>query len=369
MARRSRNFRGLLLAGAAAAALAFSSCPSQAQTTQLGTWVQFVQVSCGASCADPIGFQSTASQNWAALTNMGTTAYIGSTYNGSPIDASALLNASQVVGATQLDQWLRTGDAPSQDVVSQITQALQYGAGYDVSSVTGVQTGQASQSSSNNNDVALSPLGGISAVSSPLSPAVANLANATSAVAAAQAIFNLATGVSSDGINLNTSAGAGTGYCNPSIAAAQNTTAQKFVGNMMQVITGSGTGYSQLGGLAVSSGQQSPAGVFGSSCLSTLMNASRDTLFAPPGLGSLLSQLGSMFTGGSGGGCGNAPSPLTQVAQSNPTGIYGAAGGFLPYLGFAAGEAVQALAPQITFPQSASAPSGALASLYTRPGQ
>jgi hypothetical protein len=72
-----------------------------------------------------------------------------------------------------------------------------------------------------------------------------------------------------------------------------------------------------------------------------MMSGTRDMLFKPPGLSSLLSQLGSMFGGGGGGGggCGNAPSIMSQIAGSFPSGSFGAGnGGFFPYIGNGSAE-------------------------------
>ncbi len=314
-------------------------------------WTQFLSVTCGSSCADPMGEMSTAQQNWSALQSMGTTDWIGSSYNGVTIDASALLAAARVVGATQVDDWLRTGDAPSQSIVDMITSALAYGAGYDVSSVTGVTpastTGSTDGSSSPYTMSASSSSSGVDP-QTLLQQATAN---------------SSALGIISDGINILSAAGNGTQTtCNPSIAGMQNANAQSFIGNMMKLITGDGTGFSQLGGTSVSSGQRSANGVFGSGCLDKLMSGSMDTLFTPPGLSSLIGQLGSMFGGASSGasgssttssatsstssssgsssaGCGNAPAVSTQIAQSFPQAVFtNSAGGFFPALGFSSGE-------------------------------
>ncbi len=111
---------------------------------------------------------------------------------------------------------------------------------------------------------------------------------------------------------------------------------------MQDIATDKELGFSMLGGQGISSGQRSQSGYFGSSCLDSMMSGTRDMLFKPPGLSSLLSQLGSMFGGGGGGGgggCGNAPSIMNQIAGSFPSGSFGAGnGGFFPYIGNGSAE-------------------------------
>jgi hypothetical protein len=238
-----------------------------------------------------------------------------------------------VAGATELDAWLNTGTTGNAATDQLIATAVLGDTGYDVSAVTGYLN-QGTQSTT----------------ATPTSTGSASFQNQLNT------INNLGAGIltGGGGLNINSAAGTGTALCSPTIASAQNAQAQSFVNNMMKVVTGAG-GVSTMSGQTVAAGGASGQGVFGSSCLSSLMSGSRDTLFKPPGLGSLVSQIGSMFgsggasgggsSGGGSSGCGNAPSPLTQAAQSNPTGIFYNGGGFFPALGFGAGEGTSTVYP------------------------
>ena len=386
MARRTRTLAAALaaigLAATPAAALQTYSAqdagiaanPSNLVATYTATtatastsqgWTQFLSVTCGTDCADPLGELSAAQQNWSALQAMGTTDYIGSAFNGTTLDASSLLAASRVVGASQVDNWLRTGATPDQQTYDMIVQALSYGAGYDVSNVTGVMpASNGGTSGTSTADYSPTGIGSSSIDQSMLTQfATAN---------------NSALGILSDGINMLSAAGNGSQTtCNQSIAKAQNANAQSFINNMMTLITGNGTGFSVLGGASVASGQRSSNGVFGSGCLDKLMQGNMDTLFSPPGLSSLVGQLGSMFggmggsssgssSGSSGGsnGCGNAPSVSTQIAQSFPQSIFSnSGGGFFPALGFSSGEGDVGSA-SIPLPSTSGATQGGFAQMF-----
>lgn len=307
------TFRKSLLAGAALLALSLASVPAQAQVST------FIERTCGVGCVDPIGEEARARDNWNAMAAMGTTQWIGGQMSGTTIDASSLLAAARVAGTVELDNWLRTGQTSDPSIARLMANALQTVYGIDVSSITGIYptstgsgSGTSSGSASSNLDTMLSGILGSS-------------------------------GQVSNGL-FGPGGGGNSGYCDPSVSQAQNAIAQKYVQNMQEIATSGEFGFSQNGGQAISSGQRSQNGYFGSSCLDKLMQGTRDMLFKPPQLGQLLSQLGTMFGGGSGGsggstsGCNAADSVLKQVTNSMPSGIFQGVGngGFFPQMGFGA---------------------------------
>lgn len=305
-----------LLAGAAMLALSLSAAPASAQVST------FIAMTCGTSCADPIGEEARARDNWTAMSAMGTTQWIGGQMNGTTIDASSLLAAARVAGTVELDNWLRTGQTSDPSIARLMAAALQSVSGIDVSSITGIypQTGSPGGSTS-----------GSSTGTSNLDTMLTSILGSS--------------GQSSNGL-FGPGGGGNSGYCDPGVAQAQNAIAQKYVQNMQDIATSGEFGFSQNGGQAISSGQRSQNGYFGSSCLDSIMQGTRDMLFKPPQLGQLLSQLGNMFGGGSGGsggsgnssGCNAADSILKQVTNSMPNGIFQGSGngGFFPQMGFGA---------------------------------
>ncbi len=350
-----------------AAGLALMPVPAQAQTTS------FIAATCGTSCSDPLGEESAARSNWAALSAMGTTQYVGAAFNGGTIDASALLSASRIAGPAVLDGFMRTGETSDPATTQAIIQALTV-TGIDVSGITGVPANQSTNSASSYSPTSSSsdPYGfssdpNNSSIASQLTQVLSG--NTNGQFGSAGNASNVA--------------------CDQSIASAQVASAQQFVNNMVTIATSGDLGFSQNGGQAVSSGQRSQSGYFGSSCLDSLMQGKSDLLFRPPQLGQLISQLSSMFGGSSGGsggsgssggsggsgssgGCGNAPSILSQVAQSMPSAIFSMTGngGFLPHLAFGGedggGPTMNAFGLNTTPRTASSASSGGIASLFTR---
>ena len=306
-----------LLAGASLAALV-----SMGATGARASIADFIAATCGANCADSIGEESLARQNWSALSAMGTTQWIGASMGPVTVDASSLLAAARVAGATELDRWLNTGVASSDATAAAMSDALSRYTGIEITGITGTlgPNGQTTGYGTGTGGTSLFS-GGTS--TSGLDGTLNNF---------------LQTALAGPNGFMGPGGGGGSGYCNQSISDAVNTNAQKFVDNMQRIATSGEFGFSQLGGAAISSGQRSQNGYFGSSCLDSMMQGTRDMLFKPPGLSSLLSQLGNMFGGGGsgGGGCGSAPSVLQQVANSLPRGIFQntGSGGFFPYLGF-----------------------------------
>ncbi|AOG03301.1 hypothetical protein [Bosea sp. RAC05] len=351
---RTTAFGALVLA----AGLALMPVPAHAQTTS------FIAATCGTTCSDPLGEESAARSNWAALSAMGTTQYVGAAFNGGTIDASALLSASRIAGPVVLDGFLRTGQTSDQATTQAIIQALTV-TGIDVSGITGVSASQSTNSTSSYNPTSSSDPYGFSS-----DPNNSSIASQLTQVLAGNTNGQFGSAGNSSNV-----------ACDQSIASAQVASAQQFVNNMVTIATSGDLGFSQNGGQAVSSGQRSQSGYFGSSCLDSLMQGKSDLLFRPPQLGQLISQLSSMFGGGgsgsggsgsSGGGCGNAPSILSQVAQSMPSAIFSMTGngGFLPHLAFGGedgnGPTMNAFGLNTTPRTANTASTGGIASLFSR---
>lgn len=315
-----RKFALTLFAGTA---IALCAAPS-AQAS----FGEFIAATCGAACSDTTGETSQARQNWDALVTMGTTEWIGADFNGGKIDASSLLSAARIVGASELDRWLRTGQAADGNILQTMAGALTSGSGFNVSSITGV-------------------LSGLSGGGSSLAGSLSQLASGTPM----GTITSTLTDSSSINVNFMGPGGGGGDYCDEGIAGTQNAAAQKHIDDMVNIAMSNDYGFSQMGGAGVGSGQKSSDGFFGMSCLDKFMQGTRDTLFRPPQLSQLVAMIGQMggiggAGGGSGGGgggggaCDGAESVLQQVAGSMPSGIFdsGANGGFFPYAGFAGRE-------------------------------
>lgn len=280
--------------------------PAQAQ------YSDFLSVTCGANCVDPIGEQFDSKQNWEALQTMGTTDFVGSSLDGMTIDAGSLLAAARMVGATELDRWLRTGGASSEGIVSQIMAAFTSGNGLNVGRVVG-------------NSFSTSSIEGETSIPT----------------------LDLASfSATADGRGVG---GGGSGYCDSTIDSAQNAAAQNYVNNVMEAAYSEEYGFSQTGGVSAGSNSHSDTGLFGGSCLDIFMQGDKDTLFRPPQLSQLLTSLTQMFgsgtTGGIGGSstpagnCANAPTVYQQVQNSMPNAAFTPGnGGFFPTSEYGGGE-------------------------------
>lgn len=269
----------------------------------------FLDATCGPSCSDPIGEQFDSKQNWNALRTMGTTDYVGASLDGMTIDAGSLLAAARMVGATELDRWLRTGGASSSDVVGKIMGAFTSGNGMDVSRVVGN-----SFSTSSIDDQAI-PTIKLSSFSGDI-----------------------------EGRGL----GGGGDYCDEVVDNAMNASAQSYINDVMEAAYSEEYGYSQTGGLASGSNSHSSSGLFGGSCLDIFMQGDKDTLFRPPQLPQLMTALSQMFGGGGGAGglgggaagnCADAPTVFQQVQNSMPNAAFTPGnGGFFPSMEYGGGE-------------------------------
>lgn len=339
-----------------AIALLFATAALVAPSVASAQLASFISSTCGAGCSDPVGEEGAARQNWSALQQLGTTQWIGASYGSGTVTAAGLLAASRVVGATELDRYLRTGQSSDASTAALVQSSMAAASAIDVTAITGT-----------------APAGRSLALAATAAGAEASAASAIPAAAAASLGSALSGAVS--GNFYGPGLGGSSGYCDNSIANAQNAGAQQYINNMVNISTSGEYGFSQLGGVPISAGQRSQSGFYGTSCLERLMQGSRDLLFKPPQLSTLLSMLGSMFGGSGGNSCNNAPSVLNQVMQSMPNGMFGnaGAGGFFPYLGYSAGESNAGM--NLNFSNgfnllsavpSASAPKGAISSLFSR---
>ncbi|BCB22150.1 hypothetical protein [Bosea sp. ANAM02] len=359
-----------LMRGTALATL-LASCILLAPGAQAQTST-FIAATCGGGCSDPLGEEAAARSNWTTLTALGTTQYVGASFNGGTIDASSLLAASRVAGPVVLDTYLRTGQAPDPATAQAILNALGI-TGIDVSGITGV-----SQSGNNNDPYGTGSNTNGSSPGDNSSSMLTQLANVLAGNTNGQ---------------FGSAGNASNVACDESIASATVAAAQQHINNMVTIATSGDYGFSQNGGSAVSSGQRSQSGYFGSSCLDSLMQGNRDLLFRPPQLSQLLSQLQNMFGGGGSGGssggsgssgnsggsgssggsgnCANAPAILQQVMASMPSSIFSGKGngGFFPHLGFGGGEGtstMNAFGLTSNVSRASTSSTGGIATLFSR---
>lgn len=284
--------RALFIAMLGATMLA-GVAPAQAQ------FAGFLNATCGSGCADPVGEQASANQNWAALEAMGTTDFIGGNVNGVTIDASSLLAAARVSGPVELDRWLKTGQSSSSFSAEDMLEAITSISGFDLTGITG--------SGFSISDVSSDGLGG--------SLNGASLQNASM----------------SGGTMLMGPGGGGSSFCDQAIDSTQNASAQQYINSVMQAAESEEMGFSTIGNKSVGSNSHGDSGLFGGSCLDLFMTGERDTLFRPPQLSELVSKMGQMFSAENEGNCATAPTPHAQIADSMPNAAFiPGNGGFFP---------------------------------------
>jgi hypothetical protein len=276
-------------------------------------FADFMAATCGANCADPIGERSSAEQNWQALQDMGTTQFIGSQLDGRTIDVSSLLAAARVIGTTELDRWLRTGNISSGFSLDKVTEAL---------GVTGIDMGLRGADVSR-------VLGGMSGIPG---------ADVSNVIASSWELPGLPTtgGGFAD-------VGTGGAYCDQAVDSIINASAQAYVNSVVEAAE-SDMGFSQVGGMSPNADSHSESGLFGGSCLDIFMTGDKDTLFKPPQLGQLVSMMSQMFGAEAQGSCAGAPTVHEQVAGSFPMGAFSPGnGGFFPGMEYSGGESTPSL--------------------------
>lgn len=304
-------------------AMPAASTPAQA------AFSDFMKATCGATCSDPVGEQQSATQNWQALTSMGTTSYIGGQIGDFMIDASSLLAGARQAGAVELDRWLRTGEASSPDISDAILKAVTSTSGIDVSQITGSKYLNGTQQTSS--------------------------ATTGNGVTILDSFSNSNDGLVGPGLG-------GGNFCTQEVDSALNAGSQSYVNSVVSAAEDKEFGFSQVGNVPVSADKHSDSGLFGGSCLSTFMQGNMDTLFKPPQLSQLVSMLTNMFGqggqgggsgssggglgvfgggggSGSGGNCATSPTVFQQVNNSMPNAAFTPGlGGFFPYSNYGAPE-------------------------------
>lgn len=277
-----------LLAAAAALVLLASTSGSAlaASSTTLPTINFSTATGLNASAGDIQGA-------WQQLKDMGTTQYLGGMIGGFKLDESSMVAAALSIGATEFDNFLKTGQLSSAlgNVGSLLSGAMSSGAGLDLSSIVGSFTAGG---------------GAINAGS----------------------ILNTA-GVSAAG-----------GSCDPSVAADLATQGSNYVSDIVNVGQSDSYGFSQMSSLT-SGG--STGGFASMGCLDKLFqNSGTDILFKPPTMGMLTSMLQNWT-------CPQVPGVAQQIASAFGDGSRfqtAGAGGFFPLLSF--GEANDSTSPKMT---------------------
>lgn len=254
-----------------------NSKPVLISTTVLAAALVFMLGNGPASAAssDPIaitkfssgsGLNATESEvqnTWSALTALGTSSYLGGTIGNFKLDESSLIAGALAIGATELDNFLKTGSL----------------------------------------SIASSGLGGL--LSSAMTGAAGiNLSYLTGSFTAGGGSLNGLPFATTGSLTSTTGAASASGQCDPSIAAKQVAVGIQGVNNVVTAALGDQYGFSQNSSL---SGQNQNSGFGQRGCLDKLFqNAGSDILFKPPSLGSLTSML-------QGWSCDKAVSVADQV--------------------------------------------------------
>ncbi|TLX16898.1 hypothetical protein [Rhizobium sp. MHM7A] len=231
------TMRSLFLATAVAAVCQFGMVQSSQAASSTLSSIMF-QDSTGLNYSNE-DIQST----WSALKSMGTDSFLGGMIGSFKLDEASLIAGALSIGATEFDNFLRTGSLGSvtSDISNLLSNNMLKAAGIDLSSLTGSFT-----------------VGGGSA----------------------NGVFS-ATSVS---------AAASGGQCDPSVSNDLVNIGKKHVEMMREVALGDDYGISKINSLAGSQGTGTGFASLG--CLDKLFqNAGSDILFKPPSLGNLMSQL------------------------------------------------------------------------------
>ena len=207
--------------------------------------------------------ESQVQSAWSAVQALGTDSYLGGLIGNFKIDESSLIAGALAIGATELDNFLKSGSLSisSSGLGSLLSSSMTGAAGVDMSYLTGSFTS-----------------GGGSVNGLPFTT-TGSLKTTTGAASAA-------------------------GQCDPAVAAKQVAVGIQSVNNIVDAAMSDSYGFSQNSKL---SGQTQNSGFAQRGCLDKLFqNAGSDVLFKPPSLGNLTSML-------QGWSCDQAVSVADQV--------------------------------------------------------
>lgn len=222
-------------------------------------------------------------KTWSALKALGTDSYLGGMIGNFKLDEASLIAGALSVGATELDNFLKTGSlsVSSSGLGSMLSNAMSGAAGTDLSYLTGSFTGGGGSP----NGLPFTTIGSLSTTSGGASAA---------------------------------------GQCDPSVASKQVAVGIQNVNDVVNAAMSDSYGFSQNSALG---SQTQNSGFAARGCLDKLFqNAGSDVLFKPPSLGSLTTML-------QGWSCDEAVSVADQI-----TGQFGdmsnfntaSMGGFFP---------------------------------------
>ena len=223
------------------------------------------------------------SEIWNALTTLGTNEFLGGNIGSFQIDEGSLIAGALAIGASELDNFLRTGslNVSTSDIGQSLSEIMSGGSGVDMSYLTGSFTNTSSTST--------------------------GLPFATSA-----------------SLTSSTGAAQSAGQCDAGIASKQVAVGLKGVQNVVDAASTDQYGFSK--NKALSAGQ-SDSGFAARGCLDKLFqNSGSDVLFKPPSLGNLTTML-------SGWSCDAAVSVEDQIAgQFGDMSLFetSSMGGFFP---------------------------------------
>lgn len=180
---------------------------------------------------------------WTALKSMGTDSFAGGMIGSFKLDESSLIAGALTIGATEFDNFLRSGSLSSvtEGISGLLSANMSKAAGINLSSLTGS--------------------------------------------------FTAGGGSTSGTFDVTSSSASSTdGQCDPAIANDLVSVGKKHVEMMRDAALGDEYGVSKMGSLAGSSGTGTGFASLG--CLDKLFqNAGSDVLFKPPSLANLMSQL------------------------------------------------------------------------------
>lgn len=252
--------------------------PSMAATTSTLPTIAF---------STQTGLNTSASQiqsTWESLKTMGTDQFVGGMLGGFKLDESSMIAGALTIGASEFDNFLRTGSLTSSigDVGSLLSKVMGSSSGIDLSSIVGSFTAG----------------GGALSASSILTTA----------------------GVSASG-----------GLCDPGVAADLVAQGQQKVQDIVDIGMSKEFGFSQISSMT---GSGATGGFASMGCLDKLFqNSGTDILFKPPTMANLTSMLQNWT-------CGKTPGVASQIEAAFGDGAKfqtAATGGFFPLSTF--GEA------------------------------
>lgn len=220
---------------------------------------------------------SQITETWNTLVSLGTTQYLGANIGTFKLDESTLIAAAMTIGASELDNYLRTGV--------------------------------------------------LSSTVSSLSGTLSTVMSSASGINLSSIIGSYTTTSNSSALSLSSALSSEDGTCNSDVADAQVEIGQNSVNNIVNTSLSDSYGFSKLS--SIQSSTNGGSGFSSLSCLENLFqNSGTDIFFKPPNLGNMITKLQNWT-------CGNTTSIAEQIAGfSTSSDLFKTSsyGGFFPFL-------------------------------------